>query len=225
MEYLYETHMHTSPASDCATGTPAQQVRAYKNRGYTGIIVTDHFVNGNSGCPTDLSWEEKMAFVTAGYHDAKAEGALCGLDVFLGWEYCLEGTEFLTYGLGLDFLLAHPHIAKMTVPAYSALVRKWGGYLAQAHPYRTSDWIKNPYPVEPSLLDGIEVYNASLSKGLNEKAAEFARLHHLPGQAGSDSHHESLKFASGIKLKQKAESIFDIVEAIKTEKVTLILPE
>lgn len=41
--YLYETHMHTSEASACAGSTGAQMARAYKEAGYTGIIVTDHF--------------------------------------------------------------------------------------------------------------------------------------------------------------------------------------
>ena len=46
--YLYETHMHTSEASACAGSTGAQMARAYKEAGYTGIIVTDHFFYGNT---------------------------------------------------------------------------------------------------------------------------------------------------------------------------------
>lgn len=225
MNYLYETHLHTSAVSACASSSPAQQVQAYKEKGYTGIIITDHFVNGNSKCSPNLPWDKKMAFFIAGYQEAKKEGERCGLDVFLGWEYCLYGTEFLTYGLSFDFLLAHPGIDKMTVNEYSALVRKNKGYLAQAHPFRQDSWIKNPWPVEASLMDGIEVYNAKMPYETNAKAYAFARKHNLPVQAGSDSHHIDSSFASGIILNNKAKSIFDIIDAIKTQSVELIVAD
>ena len=60
MLYRYETHMHTSEASACAVSTGAQMADAHKAAGYTGIIVTDHFFNGNSAVPRDLPWEERI---------------------------------------------------------------------------------------------------------------------------------------------------------------------
>ena len=36
--YIYETHMHTSEASDCAECTAVQMADKYKAEGYTGII-------------------------------------------------------------------------------------------------------------------------------------------------------------------------------------------
>jgi predicted metal-dependent phosphoesterase TrpH len=199
-------------------------VRAYKARGYAGIIVTDHFLNGNSACPRNLDWDKKMEFVLSGYVKAKAEGDKCGLDVFLGWEWCLAGTEFLTYGLSADFLLAHHNLDTLTIEQYCTLVRKHGGYNAQAHPFRRGSWIDNPFPVEPGLMDGVEAYNASMPDEVNRKARDFARRHNLPIQAGSDSHEEDIYFASGVGLARKAKSIFDIIEAIKTGTAELIIP-
>ncbi|MCL2084809.1 MAG: PHP domain-containing protein [Oscillospiraceae bacterium] len=222
--YIYETHMHTSPVSACACSSPAEQARSYKDRGYAGIIVTDHFVNGNSGCPRKLPWNKKMEFFASGYEKAKKEGGPLGLDVFFGWEYNIHGTEFLTYGLSLDFLMAHPEIESMTAARYSAFIRGEGGYIAQAHPYRDGFWIANPLPVEPRLIDGVEVYNAGQPASVNAQAYEFARLHNLPMQAGSDSHHTDIPFTSGIALPKKAESIFDIIAAIKTKQAELIVP-
>ena len=223
--YLYETHMHTSPVSACAVSSPAEQARAYKAMGYAGIIVTDHFINGNSGCPRKLSWDKRIGFFASGYESAKKEGALCGLDVFFGCEYNIGGTEFLTYGLSIETLLANPGMDALTVKQYSEFVRANGGYLAQAHPYRTGWWIDNPFPADPALMDGVEVYNAgNLDKAANLKALEFARLHNLPVQAGTDSHHTDSPFFSGIMLPKKAGSIFDIIEAIKTGQAELIIP-
>jgi predicted metal-dependent phosphoesterase TrpH len=224
MMYLYETHMHTSPSSACANCTPAEQVRAYKRRGYAGIIVTDHFINGNSGCPSYLSWEKKIEFFASGYKKAKKAGVSCGLDVFLGWEFNCNGKEFLTYGLTLEFLLANPDIDRLTAEQYSVLARSSGGFLAQAHPYRDGWWIADPNPARPDMMDAVEVYNASMPDDVNAKAREFARLHGLPMQAGSDSHFSGHSFASGIALTKKAKSILDIIEAIKTNQAELILP-
>ncbi len=224
MSYLYDLHVHTSKVSACAIASPVEQVHAYKDCGYAGIIVTDHFINGNSSCPREWPWEQKMRYFYAGYAEAKAEGEKCGLDVFFGWEYCLDGTEFLTYGLELDFLLAHPNVDRLTVEEYSALVRACGGYLAQAHPYRNQAWVRNPYPVDAKLLDGMEVYNAGMPADGNAKAYTFARENHLPMQAGSDSHRTDLPFASGIRLAEKAKNVFDIINAIKTGRAELIVP-
>ena len=226
MEFLYETHMHTSESSGCGRSTADAQVSTYKARGYQGIIITDHFINGYSTCPRygKLSWEEKMQYVVSGYQAAKAEGDRLGLDVFLGWEFTVRGSDFLTYGLDLDFLIAHPNLHRLDVPEYSALVRNSGGFLAQAHPYRDQPYIEYKFPVEPQYVDAIEIYNASDTHKTNEKARAFAKKHNLPVQAGSDAHSVRINFSSGIKLNRRAENIHDIIDAIKGNKVSLILP-
>jgi predicted metal-dependent phosphoesterase TrpH len=223
--YLYETHLHTSAVSACATASPEAQARAYAARGYAGMIVTDHFGIGNCSCPRVLPWEDKMAYFFSGYERARREGAALGLDVYFGWEYCVFGTEFLTYGLDIDFLLAHPALQNLTPEEYSSLVRACGGYLAQAHPYRQDPWVRSPSPVDPRLLDGVEVFNASMPDDINRLAAEFAREHNLPAQAGSDSHREQLPFASGVALRARARSVFDIIDAVKTGTARLLLPQ
>ena len=224
MEYLYETHMHTAEVSACAVSSAAAQVRAYKERGYAGVIVTDHFINGNSIIPHHYQWGKKMSMFASGYENAKAEGDLCGLDVFFSWEYSIEGSDFLTYGLDMEFLLARPGIDSLPIEDYSGLVRACGGFIVQAHPFRSAYYIKNQFPVAPSLLDGVEVYNASMPPDVNDKALTFATRHGLPMQAGSDSHNVDLRFASGVALEKKAESIFDIINAVKTGAARLILP-
>jgi len=218
--------MHTSESSGCGLNTAAEQVRAYKNRGYQGIIITDHFINGYSTCPRSsrIPWESKIEYVISGYQAAKKEGDRLGLDVFLGWEFTIRGSDFLTYGLDWDFLMAQPELDKLDIPEYSALVRESGGFLAQAHPYRDATYIQHKFPVDPQYVDAIEIYNASDAEESNQKALTFAKKHNLPIQAGSDSHSAHAYFTSGIKLNQKAENIYDIIKAIKTREVELILP-
>ena len=225
MKYLYETHMHTAEVSACAVSRAADQVRAYKRRGYAGVIVTDHFINGNSVIPINLRWDRRMDLFVAGYEKAKKEGVKRGVDVFFGWEYTLDGSDFLTYGLGPEFLYEHPDFDRLTIEQYSALIRSSGGYIAQAHPFRVAAYIKNQFPAAPELLDGVEVHNASMPADVNEKALAFAKLHGLPMQSGSDSHNVELRFpASGVALDQKAADIFDIIGAIKSGAAELLIP-
>ena len=41
MEYIYETHCHTSQGSACGRMTGEELARFYKDAGYDGVIVTD----------------------------------------------------------------------------------------------------------------------------------------------------------------------------------------
>lgn len=54
-------HAHTSQVSRCAKIEGKELARYYKSIGYTGLIVTDPFFNGNTIVPADLPWEERMA--------------------------------------------------------------------------------------------------------------------------------------------------------------------
>ena len=221
MDYLYETHMHTSEVSACAINSATQQVAIYKTQGFTGIIITDHFVNGYTTCPKTLPWEAKMKFVASGYNVAKKAGDIIGLDVFFGWEYSIRGADFLTYGLDLDFLLANPGMDKLEIEAYSALIRNAGGYLAQAHPYRDEYYIEQKYPVASNLIDGVEVYNEMDKRISNSKALAFAKENDLPMQAGTDSHGRNDRHFRGIALKKRAKTIGDIIDALKAKEVRL----
>ena len=42
--YLYETHLHTSPVSDCARATVRESLEFYKSAGYTGVLINQHFI-------------------------------------------------------------------------------------------------------------------------------------------------------------------------------------
>ena len=225
MEFLYETHMHSSEVSACAIKTAVSQVRYYKDNGYTGIILTDHFTNGFTNCPRRASWYDKMKFTMSGYEKAKKEGDLRGLDVFFGWEFTIRGSDFLTYGLDFDFLIAHPNLDRLPIEKYSAIVRSNGGFLAQAHPFKDAYYVEYKYPVAPQFVDAIEVFNSAISNSENEKALAFAKKHNLPMQAGTDSHGARKERLSGISLPSKANSIFDIIEAIKNRTAKLSLPK
>ena len=43
MEYKYELHCHTDEVSRCASCPAARMVEIYKEKGYSGMVVTDHY--------------------------------------------------------------------------------------------------------------------------------------------------------------------------------------
>ena len=114
--------MHTSETSRCGHSSGAEYVRHYKALGYHGLFVTDHFLNGYTTVPEHLPWAERISLFCAGYEAAAEVGARVELDVFFGWEYSLDWAHFLTYGLGKDWLLAHPAESRIMGAAARRLV-------------------------------------------------------------------------------------------------------
>ncbi|MBP5167049.1 MAG: PHP domain-containing protein [Oscillospiraceae bacterium] len=187
MKYLYETHMHTAQVSRCASAPAEEQVRFYKERGFDGIVVTDHFLGGNTTVPVDLPWDERIDLFCRGYELAAEEGKKLGLKVFFGWEFAHLGCDFLTYGLDKAWLKAHPDIDRLEINRYLDLVRSEGAYVVHAHPFREDFYI--PYiQLLPRKVDAVEVLNACRKDFENERAAEYAKNYGLKISAGSDNH-------------------------------------
>ncbi len=221
--FLYETHLHTSEASACAIFSGAQQAEYYKKAGYSGIVVTDHFFNGNSCIPRGLPWEERVDRFCRGYEEAKKVGDRIGLSVFLGWEANFGGTEFLIYGLDREWLVSHPDILSWSVEQQYKQVHEAGGYIVHAHPFRQRDYIKKIrlYPDCVDAVEGINVGNRN--DGFDRKATDYAGKHKLPVTGGTDAHGmETLR--SGIAFRRKAENIRDFIDMIKEGKHELIQP-
>lgn len=213
--YLYETYMHTKEASACASATGAEMVRAHAAAGYSGIIITDHFFNGNSAIPQHLPWEERIHRFCKGYENALLEGKKVGIQVFLGWEYGDDGTEFLTFGLDKKFLLSNPDMLSWSIGKYFDIVHEQGGFISHAHPYREAAYIKS-IRLFPKQVEAVEVINwRNIDKTYNEKALEYARSHGLYQTIGSDTHHVNEIKGGGMVFEHELLSIDDFIQAVK----------
>lgn len=224
--YRYETHMHTKEGSACGHVGGVEQARIYKALGYTGIIVTDHFFNGNCAVPWGLPWEERVKRYCAGYRAAKAEGDAIGLQVFFGLETNFSGMEFLLYGLSEEWLQAHPDMLSWSVEKQYEMVHAAGGLVVQAHPFREAGYIKEPIPY-PHAVDGIEAYNAandSRNPLFNQRAAVYAKEKALPMTGGSDAH-AKVTLRGGMLFEKKWSSIEDFIRAVKREEGYEIITE
>jgi len=186
--YKYETHLHTSESSACGRLSGATQARIYKELGYSGIIVTDHFFGGNTAVKRNLPWKESVDRFVRGYENAKKEGDRIGLSVFFGFEESFSGTDFLVYGLEKEWLYENPDILHWNVKEYYENVHKGGGIFVHAHPFREACYI-NEIRLYNEYENAIEIVNRSHKDPLyNEKAKEYAILYNKAVTEGSDAH-------------------------------------
>lgn len=220
--YKYETHLHTKEASACAGSTGAEMVRAYAKAGYAGIIVTDHFFNGNTAIPKHLLWETRVSLFCRGYENAREEGARLGLHVFFGWEYGYHGTDFLTYGLDKSFLLANPDMLAWPIEEYFDRVHRHGGFITHAHPFREASHI-SAIRLFPGYVDAVEVINAShTNPAYNEKAMQFAKQYSLLQTSGSDTHYACALAGGGMEFDDELHSIEEFIRAVRKSNGRLL---
>ena len=214
--FLYETHMHTFPASACSGTLGHDFIPRYIDAGYAGIIITDHFWHVNCGIDRSLPWTEFVKQFCAGYEDALNEGLKRGFPVFFGWEESFGGNEFLIYGLDKQWLLNHPEVITWDRRTQYEEVHRYGGCVVNAHPFRAASYLQDIH-ICPWLVDAIEGYNAGNDMRWNILGMRYAQLRGLPITAGSDNHHayrmRSTNMA-GVELDHPLASISDYVRAI-----------
>lgn len=227
--YLYETHLHTSQSSICASSSGKELACACKEYGYTGIIVTDHNWYGNTAIKEKLSWAEWVNRFCKGYEDAKQCGDRIGLDVFFGYESFYDGTEFLIYGVDQEWLLSHPQIKDAGIAEQYELVHQAGGMVIHAHPFR-EEWYIPAIRLFPEYVDGVEAVNGAHSNILskrydksayNAKAFDYAGQHKLPVTAGSDVHNTAV-FGGGIACKRRLTGIQDYIMTVMSDEDYLL---
>jgi predicted metal-dependent phosphoesterase TrpH len=156
-------HCHTFISKDSLT-TPESLVATIGRKHLDRLVVTDH----NS-----------------------ITGALAARD--LAPERIIVGEEILTTGGEILAAFVNTEVPRGLSPQETILrLREQGAFISVAHPFdswRNGAWkLEDLLEISP-LVDAIEVFNARCTAAQdNQRAAEFARQHHLPGTAGSDAH-------------------------------------
>ena len=225
MPFLYETHMHTCQGSACGRATGKEQAQYYRELGYTGIIVTDHFFGGNTAVDRRLAWEERIDLFWAGYEEAKEEGDRNGLDVFFGLEQNFAGDEYLVYGLTKEYMKAHPEMEHWTRAQQLEEVHRAGGCVIQAHPFRMRHYMDRIRLGLP-FCDGIEAANAGDEPLDDARAWRYGQEKGLVMTAGSDNHAGAGWPAYGVVTEKRLTSIGDYVKIIlERNPVGLYIPE
>lgn len=224
-EYLWETHLHTAETSRCGITPATEMVFACKERGYSGLVVTDHFLNGYNRAPERGPWQKRIDIMLRGYKAAKQAGDLLGIVVLCGCEFADNGADYLTYGVGEDFWRDQPDLADIGVDEYVKRVHAAGGLVSQAHPYRNAWYMPQKVIPRWDIVDAIEVFNGSHSaeqRQWDRDALALAQKHNLLETAGSDVHNSAHAGTAGISFPTRIVTDEDFLAALRARTGTIV---
>ena len=187
--YKYETHLHTLPMSKCSVADSESSLQFYRDIGYDGVFVSNHFSLKNIGVD-GVTYEQKINDFFDDVETSKAIGKRIGLKVFSGLELGNHGADFLVYGVGREFFLQNPDFADIDILDKLTRIKDAGGLIIHAHPFRQT---KTPRAIRifPFHVDGVEVYNTNREGQKPELAAMYAKEYGLREFAGTDNHQAS----------------------------------
>ena len=220
----YEMHVHTAECDICAHVAAKDIVRMYQQKGYSGLVITDHyFAMSFDWFADDLTEGTHCEFVDRwlrGYREAKKEGDKIGMTVLLGAEVRLDGpniNDYLIYGIDEDFLFRAPYLNRLSSLQELISVLPENACVVQAHPFRDNMTVQSP-----DLLFGIEVNNGGTEPFRNDLARTFAAHYGKPMLSGSDFHHADHLARGGISTDADIQSIQDLVRVLRSGDYELL---
>lgn len=219
--YKYETHLHSSPVSKCGVSSVTEHMEFYKAKGYDGIFLTNHFIDGNIGFDFSKphSYEDLIEFYFSDYETGKKAEKEIGIKLFLGVEMSYGGTDALIYGLDKKWYLAHPEIQDMSRSHLLNYLCESGALVIQAHPFREAGYIDH-IRLFPRQTHGAEVVNGCNSDFENEMAKLYAKKYNLLEFAGSDNHNcKAQKRLAGVESEVPITSEEEFILLAKSGKL------
>lgn len=219
---LIELHFHTSESSPCGRVSAKKGMAMYKEAGYDGIVVTDHFSRDVHGRRDGREWKRVVDLFLKGYGQAKKEGEKLGLRVYLGMElrFPHDENDFLVYGLDEEYLMSHPWLYEKELYQVYKEMNQAGIEIFQAHPFRGSC-----SPAKPEYLSGVEILNGNpRHDSHNDLAGDWAKQHGLRGICGSDFHQVEDLTGTGIRVPVLPESEKELARILKSGEFTMVSP-
>ena len=217
-------HVHTAECDICAHVAAKDIVRMYRQKGYSGLVITDHyFAMSFDWFAGDLTEGTHCEFVDRwlrGYREAKKEGDKIGMTVLLGAEVRLDGpniNDYLIYGIDEDFLFRAPYLNRLSSLQELIAILPENACVVQAHPFRDNMTVQSP-----DLLFGIEVNNGGTEPFRNDLARTFTAHYGKPMLSGSDFHHADHLARGGISTDADIQSIQDLVRVLRSGDYELL---
>ena len=223
--FKYDLHVHCAIASACAINTVEELMLRYKEIGFTGFALTNHFLHGNSGLDRKLPWADFVKKYSAFYYNGLEAAQKLNFDLLFGMEEGYDrGKEFLVYGISPEVLLSHPELQNCGIENWSKVVRENGGFIAYAHPFRNRSYIPDPYAMpDISLVDGLEIYNYCNDKCDNELAVETFKNSGKIIIAGGDLHSTDFDDTFGIQTTERIKTTEQLADVLKNNKFEIYL--
>lgn len=218
--YKYETHLHTYPVSKCAKAEVLECMEFYKEMGYDGIFITNHFIDGNVNISSALPYKERIEFYFSDYEKALMLAQEIEIKVFFGLETSYKGTDFLVYGLDKEWFLRNPQIMDMKKKEQLLYFMENGALVIQAHPFREASYIDH-IRLFPRCIHGVEVINAGRTEEENKMARIYAEHYGLIEFAGTDNHiGKKQKSLAGMCSEKAVMNEQDFICRVKNNEMT-----
>jgi len=221
--FKYDVHVHTSEVSPCGKVSAKETVRLYKQAGYTGIVITDHYFKRFFEKFESEKWQDQIEQYLTGYRIACDEGRKLGLDILLGIELRFtEGRyDYLVYGINENFLVQNAELYNLDLIKLRELVKGKGILIYQAHPFRDDVIVPQPY-----MIDGIEIYNGNQKQeepNQNDVAYKYALDNNFRMISGSDFHMVQDLAMGGIILENKISDSRELARVMGGEKINELI--
>lgn len=218
----FELHTHTAENDICVNMPAPEIVKAYKEIGYDGLVITNHYF--------DLSLEWYKDELTGcghkgiidhylkGYRNARAAGDELGIKILLGLELRFDGeiNDYLVYGVSQEFLYESPLLNTLNLDSFLKIMPE-NALIYQAHPFRNGMTV-----TDPKKLYGIETYNGGTAPDRNAFAELWADRYKLNKISGSDFHSIEHLGRGGVVFEKGIEDESDLVRELKTLRYELI---
>ena len=213
--YRYETHLHSAPVSKCGSYSVRENMEFYKEIGYDGIFLTNHFLDANIGGDRSRPYEEQIEFFFTDIEEGERLANEVGIKFFWGVETSYLGTDFLVYGLSKQWYLDHPEIMEISRKEMLTLMADDGALIVQAHPFREASYIDH-VRLFPYHVHAVEVDNCGNKPFQNDMAKLYAEMYKLPVSAGSDNHiSRNIGRLAGVEFDTPLLNTQDFIERMK----------
>lgn len=217
MEYKYELHCHSSMVSKCGKTSPEEICKIYKELGYSGIVLTEHY-NPHTFLDGGLLAPQKKAdhFLSSYYEMKKYETEDFSIMFGIELRHHLTASDFLVYGVTPEWFLKQGNMLNWWNGKRYKKCHKAGFLVFQAHPFRQG------IIASPKNVDGIEVFNGKADDEQNQKAYDWAEKHGKLMSSGSDFHKFGSCRQGGIITETKISNNEELLEVLKSGNYKLI---
>lgn len=187
-----DLHCHSFYSKD-ALSSPAKLIKIAKEKGLSGIAITDHNT-------------------TKGWKEAKDTAKKLGLFLIFGEEIKTKKGDILGIFLKNEIKSKEPYQVMKEIKSQDGIV-------IIPHPFFFPEHFKDNLEKYLDLIDGIEVFNARCYfQKANKKALDFAKKHNLALIGASDAHC-SKDVGNGITIAD-AHNVDEFKEAILQKKTS-----
>ncbi len=201
---LIDLHIHTYPASSCASSSIDEQIEEAKKAGLDAICITDH----------NYIWDRQSIMKLIDKH---------GFLIFRGTEITTDQGDILVFGL--NKLPAKKGL--ISVRELRDVVKEENAFMIAAHPFRgflISDLQSIGLTPEKAskrelfrLVDAVEVLNGRVNASENIFTNKVSDICNLPGTGGSDAHETAEIGIYATYFQDRIETEEELIEALKSK--------